>query len=447
MERRKMGNRPRGSGYVWRPPKSQVYWCQYFVQGQRFRESTHETSERRARRYLDDQVAEGRVNGRPVSATLTVGDLVEAKLVSDRNDGLKDIRSSEGRWNKNLQPFFGHIKARDLTTPIINRYAAKRRGELLAKYQRQADSAKAQAAKAQKNGDAEKAKELIERAERAAKKSPTATVNRELAIVRAAFHLGRKSGLVRDVPYFAMPTEHNTRTGFLEPGEYDKLVAATMAEGHWLRTLFELGYAYGWRRSEMLGLTVGDLHFLDGPNGEGTVSLPDSKNGDPRIVTMTRKVRELLLACIQGKAASDRVLTRGRKPIVDYREAWARVLKEAGIKRHLLVHDLRRTAVRGMRDRGIDRKVAMNITGHRTESVYNRYNIADLADISKATAKLDAEQAKFENSQRTAKAAENPFADNAPPQAEVKSVQPDAKWAHQDSNLGPTDYESAALTN
>jgi len=50
-----------------------------------------------------------------------------------------------------------------------------------------------------------------------------------------------------------------------------------------------------------------------------------------------------------------------------------------------------------MRDRGVDRHVAMKITGHRTESVYNRYNIVDLKDIAKATAALDAEQKSQKN--------------------------------------------------
>ncbi len=189
-----------------------------------------------------------------------------------------------------------------------------------------------------------------------------------------------------------MLKEDNVRTGFLQHGEYEKLAAACKAEGLWLRTLFELGCAYGWRRSEMLGRLVRDVDFLGGPNGEGTISLPTSKNGDPRIVTLTRKVRELLLECCRGKPPEDRLLTRDGELVVDYRDAWARVLKAAGIERNLHVHDLRRTAIRGMRDRGVDRHVAMKITGHRTESVYNRYNIVDLKDIAKATAALDAEQ-------------------------------------------------------
>ena len=387
---------------------------------------------RKAERYLREKLADACLNGRPTSATLTVADMVEAKLLSDQNNGLKDVKSSRGRWEKNLRPFFGAIKARDLTTPTIDRYIEKRRQELLAKY----------AKRHKGESDAEYGERMKKQ-----KKSPNASINRELSVLRGAFFLARKSRLIREVPYFPMLKEDNVRTGFLEPGEYERLAAAAMAEGLWMRTLFELGYAYGWRRSEMLGRIVNDLDFSGGPNGEGTIALPTSKNGDPRIVTMTRRVRELLLLCCKGKSPEDRVLTCGGQPIGDYRKAWGRVLKGGGITRHLLVHDLRRTAIRGMRDRGIDRKVAMSITGHRTEAVYNRYNIADLADIAKATAKLDDEQKTLGDSQGLAKVASQGVQGPQPLKVEVELSQRDGWWAHQDSNLGPTDYESAALTD
>ena len=49
-----------------------------------------------------------------------------------------------------------------------------------------------------------------------------------------------------------------------------------------------------------------------------------------------------------------------------------------------IFHDLRRSAVKHMDDAGISRDVAMSISGHKTDSMYSRYNICDLKRRRKA---------------------------------------------------------------
>ena len=84
----------------------------------------------------------------------------------------------------------------------------------------------------------------------------------------------------------------------------------------------------------------------------------------------------------QGSVNPKKQSARRGHQVVDIRKAWAKAVKEPGINCAELVprsaaHWRHRNLVRA----GVPEKVAMLISGHKTRSVFERYNIVDERDL------------------------------------------------------------------
>jgi integrase len=92
---------------------------------------------------------------------------------------------------------------------------------------------------------------------------------------------------------------------------------------------------------------------------------------------------------LERKAATiiPAVFHRSGKRIAAFNGAWRSACKAAGCPGRI-PHDFRRTAVRNLVRAGVPEQMAMRLTGHKTRSVFERYNVTTETDLRAAVRKL-----------------------------------------------------------
>lgn len=212
-----------------------------------------------------------------------------------------------------------------------------------------------------------------------------ATINRALAALRRMFALAVEAELLRYAPKIKMLPEDNTRTGFLDFEDFNRLYAAFGKDFAYVQPILRTGFFTGMRLGEILELKWDRVKMKDKMI---RLENADVKNKKGRAIPMIDGMFAMFQKLREDYPDSEYVFVNSRGvPVSSFRKAWMKVTKEVGLE-GLLFHDLRRTAVRNLIRAGVDRKIAKGISGHKTDSTFDRYNISDERDTQDAAAKL-----------------------------------------------------------
>jgi integrase len=338
-----MARRPKGTGSIFQ--RGSVWFVQYFWRGERRRESSHSGDRERAEQLLHKRLGEmatGRYLG-IVAEQTTIGNLIDLVIEDYRFRKLRSASVVEWRANAHLEPF-RKLPAMKFASEVKRDVAGRR-----------------------------------------AEGAEDATINRELAIIRRGFTLGKQADppLVQSVPYIPKLEEDNVRQGFLEPEQYEKLLEELPQR---LKALFVCAYHVGTRKGELRKLQWSQVDF---DSGLINLTARQTKGKVARLLPIYGAMERWLRKQLEGRAPDcPWVFYHHGKPVGAQLRGWREAGDRAGLP-GLLFHDLRRSAVRNMKRAGVQDKVAMQISGHKTRAVFDRYNIVDEGDLGEAARKLN----------------------------------------------------------
>jgi len=335
-----------------------AYWGPVEGRIVEIRESAGTCDEKKARQFLKERLREvgnhrvgaARFHG-PRQERVTVKELLEALDRDYAQRGVKGLREARNHM-KPIRDFFGPRRAMEVTPNLVREYIAERK-------------------KSVRVVDGERIVGVA-----------NATINRETEVLGRAFRLAVFEGTLTMAPAIPSLPENNARRGFFDRHEVDSLVPHLRQP---LSDMAQFAYATGWRLGEIRGLR---WEYVDRRARE--VRLPDSKNGEGRVLPLDENLWLLIERCWTRRefkrangatSISEFVFHfKGRPtPETTLRRWWVEALSKAGLPGKLF-HDFRRSAVRDMIRAGVAQAVAMSVSGHKTESMFRRYNISTTAD-------------------------------------------------------------------
>ena len=171
-------------------------------------------------------------------------------------------------------------------------------------------------------------------------------------------------------PAISLLEEDKVRQGFLEQDQYERLLEELPKN---LKALIVCGYHTGARKNELRRLRWDQVDF---ESRLIRLSAVQTKAKKPRTLPIYGDMgRWLEHQCETLPQGSSWVFHgANNRPVDNHLNGWTEACD---------------SAVRNMKRAGIQDRVAMEISGHRTRSIFDRYNIVDDADLQNAGERLE----------------------------------------------------------
>ena len=331
------------------------WWCSLhggfgiLAAGKQFRESAKTDNYDEAERMLkrrQGEIATGAFTGL-APERIRVSQLLQEMLDDMKANGRRSYGSAEGGVRLHLVPFMGNVRVADFSSNLVKAYKAKRQVE----------------------------------------KAANATINRELGLLKRAFNLAYRAEppLVAKVPYIS-------RLPNAMSGQVSWSMSSTRSSGtHSPITLSSSSYSgitralasanCGASRGRRLR-RIASCCIRERPKTETAALFPSTAKWPDGLRWPRRAVRQFpkcpYLCQHDGQPLGDSCV----------KKAWKTACKSVGLP-ELRFHDLRRSAVRNMDRAGVPRTVAMKVSGHKTESMFNRYNIVSERDVAEVKNRME----------------------------------------------------------
>ena len=202
------------------------------------------------------------------------------------------------------------------------------------------------------------------------KRYSNATRNRFRAALSAVYRFACQQSYLTDNPVslIAAFPENNARTRYLSHEERRLLFKAARAS-HWnkLYLLILMAITTGARKGELMGLTWDSIDRLN-----SIAIVPNTKNGEPRVLPLTAAVVEELSHFDCGQRGYIFNSTLGPTKQRCFKKCWYKALKDADIE-DFRFHDLRHSCASYLAMNGASLLEIADVLGHKQIQMTKRY--------------------------------------------------------------------------